>query len=93
MDDNTSTFSKTDASGAKQIFEDGKSSHFMGLSLRGMIALIVVVNACAMGLFQIKEPDSLAYLTALVVGHYFGQVNKNSTNGTSTTVTTPTPKV
>ncbi len=90
MTDDTQTFTKPE----NKVFEDGKTSHFMGLSLRGLIALIVVLNACIMGVLQIKEPDSLAYLTALVVGHYFGQVNKQNTSGAaSVSSTLPPPKV
>lgn len=48
-------------------------SKLFGISLRGLIALIVVVTICAMSfcLVEVKEP--LYTLGGLIVGFYFGQ--------------------
>jgi len=48
-------------------------SRLGALSVRGLIALLVVVTICAMSFLVLKVEEPLYTLSSLTVGYYFGQ--------------------
>lgn len=48
-------------------------SRIFGVSLRGWIALGVVLTVCAMSVLMIEVKEPLYTLAGLIVGFYFGQ--------------------
>lgn len=54
-------------------------SRLFGISLRGLIALIVVLTICVMSCLVIEVKEPLYTLGGLVVGFYFGQNQKSKT--------------
>lgn len=52
------------------------SSTIWGVSLRGWIALLVVITVCVMSGFKIEVNEPLYTLAGLIVGFYFGQNQK-----------------
>ena len=48
-------------------------SRAFGISVRGWIAIIVVLTVCAMSVGKIEVKEPLYTLAGLVVGFYFGQ--------------------
>lgn len=55
---------------------EDKHSHILGLSLRGAIALIVILTVCIMSVFAIDVKEPLYTLAGLIVGFYYGQNKK-----------------
>lgn len=53
-------------------------SHFFGVSIRGWLALILIVTVCAMAILarEVKEP--LYSLSIGALGFYFGQNTKGA---------------
>lgn len=60
-----------------QIFEKAKppveESRIMNVSMRGWIALIVVLTVCAMSVMNLEIREPLYTLAGMVVGFYFAQ--------------------
>ena len=56
-------------------------SKFLGVSVRGWIALIVVINICVMSLLKIDVNEPMYSLVGMVVGFYFGQKKSGGENG------------
>lgn len=54
-------------------------SRILGLSVRAVIALIVIITVCAMSLLLIEIKEPLYTLAGLIVGFYFGQNQKPAT--------------
>ena len=50
-----------------------EDSKLFGISLRGLIALIVVLTICAMSFCVVEVKEPLYTLGGLIVGFYFGQ--------------------
>lgn len=65
MEDNTSTFTK-----------GATDSKMFGVSLRGLITLIVVLTVCGMSIGGLTVIEPLYTLAGLCVGYYFGQAKK-----------------
>ena len=53
-------------------------SHFVKISIRAWIALIVVGTVCVMSFLQKDVVEPLYTLASLSVGYYFGQKTKSS---------------
>lgn len=53
------------------------TSRVFGISLRGWIALIVILTVCVMSVAVIDVKEPLYTLAGLIVGFYFGQ-NKST---------------
>lgn len=70
MDDQTSVLAKP-AKDAKL-----KESSIFGVSLRGLIALVVISTVCVMSVAVIEVKEPLYTLAGLIVGFYFGQNQK-----------------
>lgn len=64
MEDSTNQFNKP------------KDSQLFGISLRGLISLIVIVTVCSMSVLTLEIKEPLYTLAGLIVGFYFGQVKK-----------------
>ena len=61
--------------------QNGKESTIFGISIRGLLALCLILTVCAMSLCgkEVKEP--LYTLVMVISSFYFGhQVGKNSSN-------------
>lgn len=58
--------------------QNGDSSTIWGVSLRGWIALIVVLTVCIMSGLTIEIKEPLYTLAGLIVGFYFGQNQKKN---------------
>lgn len=54
------------------------TSTIWGVSLRGWIALIVVLTVCVMSGLAIEIKEPLYTLAGLIVGFYFGQNQKKN---------------
>lgn len=52
---------------------DGRESKILGVSVRGCLALILVLTVCCMAMKQIDVKEPLYSLVLLSVGFYFGQ--------------------
>jgi hypothetical protein len=48
-------------------------SSFLKVSLRGWIAMIIVLTVCSLALMEKNADTQLYNLACLVVGYYFGQ--------------------
>jgi len=58
----------------QQILKPTKDdSRLFGISLRGLIALIVVLTVCVMSVIGVLVVEPLYTLAGLIVGFYFGQ--------------------
>ena len=53
-----------------------KESRIFGVSLRGLIALLVILTVCYMSISVIEVKEPLYTLAGLIVGFYFGQNQK-----------------
>lgn len=53
--------------------KENQSSSVAGISLRGWIALIVVLTVCAMSLLQYDIKEPLYTLAGMIVGYYYAQ--------------------
>ena len=53
-------------------------SHFVKISIRAWIALIVVLTVCVMSFVQKEVTEPLYTLASLSVGYYFGQKTKST---------------
>lgn len=51
-------------------------SKIFNVSLRGLIALLVILTVCIMSLLVIEVKEPLYTLAGLVIGFYFGQNQK-----------------
>jgi hypothetical protein len=60
--------------------ENNQDSKVMQVSVRGWIAMIVVLTVCYMSAFQLIVAEPLYTLATITVGFYFGQ----KTSGTKT---------
>lgn len=69
MQDNTEQFVKVTAKGTSE-------SHFFNVSMRGWLALIVVLTACWMSVTGLKVEEPLYTMVISVLGLYFGQREK-----------------
>lgn len=67
MEDQTEHIAKVAAS---------DTSRIGGVSLRGWIAVIVIVTVCAMSVLALEVKEPLYTLAGLIVGFYFGQNQK-----------------
>lgn len=56
--------------------QDSDSSKLFGVSVRGWVAVTVVLTVCAMSLASVTVIEPLYSLSLLATGFYFGQ-NKN----------------
>jgi len=72
MTDDTSQFKKTNKE------DSAESSKVFDVSLRGWIALIVVLTVCIMSSLSIAVVEPLYTLAGLIVGFYFGQNQKKT---------------
>ncbi len=52
------------------------TSRIGGVSLRGWIALLVVLTVCVMSVLALDVKEPLYTLAGLIVGFYFGQNQK-----------------
>ena len=52
----------------------------LGLSVRGVIVIILVVSACAQAFITNEIPERLLALASAAVGYYFGQQHQKSTS-------------
>lgn len=52
------------------------NSRILGISLRGWIALMVMVTICGMSISALEVKEPLYTLAGLIVGFYFGQDKK-----------------
>jgi hypothetical protein len=59
--------------------EPGAHSVIFGVSLRGWIALIVVLTVCGMSAWQLEIKEPLYTLAGLVIGFYFAQSKQQKT--------------
>lgn len=66
-------------------------SNIMGISIRSILAFVIVVSCCAIAIWT-KDLGVLKDLAFLVLGFYFGQKPVVPTNTTTTTTSTDTPK-
>ena len=64
MEDDTQQFTKP---------TPADTSRIGGVSLRGWIAVIVILTVCAMSLLALEIKEPLYTLAGLIVGFYFGQ--------------------
>lgn len=71
MDENTEYFQKQ-----KIDTKENRDSHFLKISIRGWLAIIVVVTVCIMSFLLIEVKEPLYTLAGLIVGFYFGQNQK-----------------
>jgi len=62
-------------------------SHFMNISVRGLITMYIVAIVCYMGLKSVKVEEPLYSMTFLTLGYYFGQGGR-----TNSQAKTETPK-
>ena len=53
-------------------------STIFGVSLRGWIALIVILTVCAMSILKTDIKEPLYTLAGLIIGFYFGQNPKKN---------------
>ncbi len=76
----TKTVTETQESSDTPFWQQNDHSTLFGVSLRGWIALIVVLTVCIMSfaMKEIKEP--LYTLAGLIVGFYFGANPKKNNN-------------
>lgn len=56
----------------------GEHSEIFGVSLRGWIALVVVLTVCVMSALKIDVMEPLYTLAGLIVGFYFGQAPRKN---------------
>lgn len=54
-------------------------SHFMNISVRGLITMYIVAIVCYMGLKSVKVEEPLYSMTFLTLGYYFGQGGRPTT--------------
>ena len=70
---------------AKRVAEDDatlkRSSHVFNVSLRGWIALIVVLTICGMSALKIQVAEPLYTIGGMIVAFYFGQIEKPKPKG------------
>ncbi len=52
---------------------EGMTSSIFHISLRGWLALILVVTVCYMAIMQIEVKEPLYTLATMALGFYFGQ--------------------
>jgi hypothetical protein len=56
------------------------NSKIFGVSLRGIITLIVVLTVCVMSIGQLEVREPLYTLAGMVIGYYFAQSQSNKQN-------------
>jgi hypothetical protein len=59
-----------------QQFKQPHDSKILGVSVRGIIVLLVVATVCLMSLGGLTVVEPLYTLAGLTVGYYFGQARK-----------------
>lgn len=53
-----------------------EDSRLFGVSIRGWLAVLLVITICAMSLFAMEIKEPLYTLGGMAVGFYLGQKNK-----------------
>lgn len=62
-----------------QQFTKPKSDRALGMSLRGIIALFVILTVCLMSVGGVKIEEPLYTLAGMIVAFYYGQNQKQPT--------------
>lgn len=55
-----------------------RKDKFLSISIRGWIALLVVITICLMSFFQLEVAEPLYTLGGMVVAYYYGQNQKQN---------------
>jgi hypothetical protein len=59
-----------------EIINKSQDSKLFGMSLRGLIAAVVIITICVMSMCNIKVEEPLYTLCGMVVAFYYGQNKK-----------------
>lgn len=59
-------------------------SKVFGVSVRAFLAIIIVMTACAMTIYQIKIVEPFYSIVLFVIGFFYGQKNSSTNVGTPT---------
>ena len=51
----------------------------IGLSVRGIVVIVLIVAVSAMAISKITIPQEVFWLTSSAIGYYFGQQHQKST--------------
>jgi hypothetical protein len=53
--------------------EEHSDSHICGVSLRGVLALVLVLSVCSLSIAGVNVTEPLHSMATLALGFYFGQ--------------------